>query len=137
MKSPGDRTNPVGAYNRVAWDSLVRKHDRWTVPVSADEIRRAREGDWQIVLTPEKPVPREWFPDFRSGSVRVLCLAGSGGQQAPILAAAGADVTVLDNSPAQLAQDRLVAERDGLNIRLVLGDMADLSKFSDESFDLI
>jgi hypothetical protein len=38
------------------------------------------------------------------------------GQQGPILAAAGARVTVLDNSPRQLSQDRMVAERDGLEI---------------------
>jgi SAM-dependent methyltransferase len=54
-----------------------------------------------------------------------------------VFAAAGAKVTVLDNSPAQLAQDRLVAQRDGLDMRLVEGDMADLSEFADESFDLI
>jgi SAM-dependent methyltransferase len=67
----------------------------------------------------------------------VLCLASGGGQQGPVLAAAGADVTVLDNSPRQLAQDESVAKRDGLGIATVLGDMADLSMFSDGSFDLI
>jgi SAM-dependent methyltransferase len=67
----------------------------------------------------------------------VLCLASGGGQQGPLLAAAGARVTVFDNSPNQLAQDRLVAERDGLEIETVLGDMADLSAFADGSFDLI
>jgi SAM-dependent methyltransferase len=46
-------------------------------------------------------------------------------------------VTVLDNSPRQLAQDRFVAERDDLSITTVEGDMADLSMFSDDSFDLI
>jgi SAM-dependent methyltransferase len=46
-------------------------------------------------------------------------------------------VTIFDNSPAQLGQDRLVAEREGLSIRLVEGDMRDLSVFSSESFDLI
>ena len=66
-----------------------------------------------------------------------LCLAAAGGQQAPILAAAGAQVTVLDASPAQLAQDRRVAEREGLAIRTVQGDMADLSQFGNGSFDLI
>jgi SAM-dependent methyltransferase len=68
---------------------------------------------------------------------RVLGLASAGGQQGPILAATGAHVTVFDNSPAQLAQDRLVAERDNLPIELVQGDMRDLSIFSDASFDLI
>jgi SAM-dependent methyltransferase len=66
-----------------------------------------------------------------------LCLASGGGQQGPILAAAGARVTVYDNSPRQLAQDELVARRDGLNLRTVEGDMRDLSAFSDESFDLV
>src|SRR6185295_686017 len=61
---------------------------------------------------------------------------GGGGQQAPILAAAGAIVTTLDFSPKQLAQDRLVAERDGLTLTTVQGDMTDLSMFADESFDL-
>jgi hypothetical protein len=44
---------------------------------------------------------------------------------------------VFDNSPKQLEQDRFVAERDDLKIHSVQGDMADLSVFSDESFDLI
>ena len=63
--------------------------------------------------------------------------ASGGGQQGPIFAAAGANVTVYDNSPRQLAQDRLVAEREGLNLRTVEGDMADLAAFSDGSFDLV
>ena len=57
--------------------------------------------------------------------------------QAPIFAAAGAEVTLLDASPRQLAQDQFVAERDNLEIRLMEGDMADLSAFKDGSFDLI
>jgi SAM-dependent methyltransferase len=67
----------------------------------------------------------------------VLCLASGGGQQGPILAAAGATVTVFDNSPSQLTQDRLVAEREGLQIETVQGDMADPSAFTESRFDLI
>jgi ubiquinone/menaquinone biosynthesis C-methylase UbiE len=67
----------------------------------------------------------------------VLCLASGGGQQGPILAAVGARVTVFDNSPAQLNQDQLVAERESLVLRPVEGDAADLSMFVDESFDLV
>lgn len=125
----------VLAYNRLAWDRLVARGDQWTVPVSSDVIAAARRGEWQIVLTPQRPVPRDWFPPL--AGTRTLCLAGSGGQQAPILAAAGARVTVLDNSPAQLAQDRLVADRDGLEIDTVLGDMRDLGRFAPGSFDLV
>src|SRR6201996_6341646 len=81
-------------------------------------------------------VPRHWFPASIKGTA-VLCLASGGGQQGPVLAAAGADVTVFDNSPRQLARDEQVAARDGLAIRTVLGDMRDLSAFADGSFDLV
>jgi 2-polyprenyl-3-methyl-5-hydroxy-6-metoxy-1,4-benzoquinol methylase len=125
----------IRAYNRRAWDREVERENPWTVPVSREAVAAARQGEWRILLTPTKPVPRGWFPDVRG--LNVMCLASGGGQQAPILAAAGAKVTVLDNSPRQLAQDRLVAERDGLTITTVEGDMANLAMFADESFDLI
>ncbi len=123
------------SYNRQAWDSQVAKGCRWTVPVGPEVIAAARQGDWQVVLTPTKPVPRSWFPDLLG--LDVLCLASGGGQQVPVLAAAGANVTVLDNSPAQLARDQFVADRDGLQIKTVPGDMADLSVFADASFGLV
>jgi SAM-dependent methyltransferase len=53
------------------------------------------------------------------------------------LAAAGASVTVLDNSPKQLEQDRLVADRESLPLVTVEGDMANLSMFADGIFGLI
>lgn len=123
------------SYNRKAWDSLVSKGNQWTQPVSSEVISAARKGDWKIVLTAEKPIPREWLAPVEGK--KILCLAGGGGQQAPILAAAGGDVTTLDNSPGQLAQDQLVAQREGLTIGSVLGDMRDLSPLEDASFDLI
>lgn len=125
----------IRAHNRAAWDGRVEKGNEWTVAVSPEVIAAARRGQWEIVLTPTIPVPKEWFPPL--AGLEVLCLASGGGQQGPVLAAAGANVTVLDNSPRQLAQDRLVAEREGLAIATVEGDMRDLSMFADESFGLI
>jgi SAM-dependent methyltransferase len=125
----------VRAYNREAWDREVERGNEWTVPVGEEVIETAQRGRWEVVLTNTKPVPKEWFPDLEGADV--LCLASGGGQQAPIFAAAGANVTVLDNSPKQLAQDRFVAERDSLALEAVEGDMADLSVFPDESFDLV
>jgi SAM-dependent methyltransferase len=113
----------------------VAKKNRWTIPVSPEEIEAARRDEWEILLTPKRPVPRSWFPDLEG--TRVLCLASGGGQQGPILAVAGAQVTVFDNSTEQLAQDRLVAERDGLELETIEGDMADLGAFKDGVFDLI
>jgi len=122
-------------HNRVAWNEQVAGGNRWTVPVPHDVVERARRGEVNIYLTPSRPVPREWLPPLAGADV--LCLASGGGQQGPILAASGASVTVFDNSDRQLEQDRAVAERERLELRTVRGDMADLSAFGDESFDLI
>ena len=121
--------------NRQAWDRQAADRGPWSTPVSSERINEARSGRWAIRLTPNKDIPADWYPKLRG--LRVLCLAGAGGQQAPILAAAGARVTVLDNSPGQLDADRSVAQREGLEIDLQCGDMADLSRFDDRSFGLI
>lgn len=122
-------------HNREAWNQQVANGIIWTIPVDSAILAEAKKGIWQVVLTPIKPVPCEWFPMLQGKEV--LCLASAGGQQGPVLAAAGASVTVLDNSPAQLDKDRWVAQRDQLSIKLEQGDMRDLSRFADESFDLI
>lgn len=125
----------IAAYNKRAWDKLVAGANQWTVPVAADVIAAARNGKLDLLLTPAKSVPAAWLGDVRGK--HVLGLASAGGQQGPCLAAAGAIVTIIDNSPAQLAQDRAVAERENLALTTVEGDMRDLSAFADESFDLI
>ena len=126
----------ISAYNRDAWNKYVDSgQSLWTIPVSPEIIAEARKGNFSILLTEQKPVPQDWFPALTG--LDTLCLACGGGQQGPVLAAAGANVTVFDNSPRQLDQDRLVAEREGLEIKLVEGDMRDLSTFADESFDFI
>lgn len=125
----------VLAHNRLAWDAQVERGNRWTIPVSPSVLEAARQGRWEIVLTPNKPVPRTWFGELASADV--LCLASGGGQQAPVLAAAGATVTVLDNSPRQLEQDARVAREHGLSITTILGDMANLDALHDNRFDLV
>jgi hypothetical protein len=109
--------------NRAAWDKAVEGGENpYTQVVSSQQVADARTGAWAIQLSERRTVPREWFPPLPD--LRVLCLAGGGGQQAPILGAAGAQVTLLDGSPRQLGQDAFVAERDGLDLRLVQGGMA-------------
>jgi SAM-dependent methyltransferase len=130
-----EQFDPV-AHNRAAWDREVAGGNEWTRPVGPEVIARARAGDWSVVLIGYEPAPRDWFPAELAGAA-VLCLASGGGQQGPVLAAAGADVTVFDNSPAQLGRDEEVAAREGLAIRTVLGDMRDLSAFPDASFDVV
>jgi phosphoglycerate dehydrogenase-like enzyme len=92
----------IRSFNRDAWDRQAQSgKNLWTVPVSPELIARARAGDWSIVLTENKPVPHEWFSPMQG--LKVLGLACGGRQQGPIMAAAGAEVTIFDNSPAQLA----------------------------------
>ena len=102
-------------FNQRAWDRLVESGNRWTVPVSSEAIAKARDGDWQLVLTPSLPVPASWFPSLTS--CRVLCRIRRG-PAGPILRAAGANVTVFDASEKQLLQDRMVADAMALRLRL-------------------
>lgn len=122
-------------HNSIAWDNESKVSNEWTSPVAVDVINKAKRGDWNILLTPTKSVPKEWFGDIKGKDI--LCLASGGGQQGPILAAAGGRVTVFDNSQEQLKSDELVAKRDELNIKTVQGDMRDLKCFDDETFDII
>ncbi|MBN1304121.1 MAG: class I SAM-dependent methyltransferase, partial [Anaerolineales bacterium] len=125
------------AYNREAWNRQVEEgQNPWTQPVSPEVITNARRGEWTVLLTDQKPVPRGWFPELQG--LDLLALACGGGQQGPVFAAASANVTVFDNSPKQLEQDQLVAVRENLtNLRTVEGDARDLSMFADQSFDLV
>ena len=126
--------NDVFEHKRAAWDRQAAQQCEWSDPVSAEQIAAARKGDWQVRLTPG-PLPAGWLDSVHG--MRILCLASGGGQQAPVLAAAGAIVTVLDASDGQLRQDRMVAQRDGLSLDTIQGDMRDLSMFADASFDIV
>jgi len=121
--------------NRRSWNEGVMSSSVWARPVDAATIAAARAGRWQVRLTPAKPVPAAWIPDMRGRDV--LCLASGGGQQAPLFAAAGANVVSFDLSDEQLRKDRLVAEREGLEVRCVRGDMSDMGVLADASFDLV
>ncbi|MGG4608815.1 class I SAM-dependent methyltransferase [Providencia sp. Me31A] len=120
--------------NQKAWDKQAESQLSWSTPVDAQTISNAKQGQWQVHLTPT-PVPDTWLGDIKGK--KILCLASGGGQQAPVLAAAGANVTVFDFSQKQLDQDRKVAERDKLTLEIVQGDMRSLHMFANEIFDII
>ncbi len=121
-------------YNRDAWNHQVRNGNRWTIPFSDDVIEAAKNGHINLVLTPQRVVPAHWYAPKGS---KVLGLASGGGQQGPVLAAAGYDVTIFDNSSGQLQKDEQMSDKFQLGIKTVEGDMADLSAFDDETFDMI
>lgn len=117
-------------------NNLAEQNVSWSIPVTHEEIEKARKGVFEISISGNKALPRDWFPKTLKG-VKLLCLAGAGGQQAPLCAALGAEVTVLDLSEKMLLRDREVAERENLGITTERGNMCDMSRFADESFDII
>ena len=114
---------------------MARAGDKYYRAMTPEQIEDARNGQWKIRVTPTKALPRQWLEPVQNKSV--LCLAGGGGQQAPILSALGARVTVFDLSEEQLERDRSIAARESFEIETVAGDMRDLSCFENETFDLI
>lgn len=121
--------------NAETIDRWVRAGWEWGRPISREVFEKAKNGEWDVLLTPTKPVPHEWFGELKGK--KVLGLAAGGGQQMPIFAALGADCTVLDYSPAQLETERMVAEREGYAIRIVRADMTKPLPFADGEFDLV
>ncbi len=115
-------------------DNLVVNQADWTSSATSEELNSAKNGR-PILHFYDKEVPAEWLKGIKGK--RVLCLAGAGGLQAPILACAGAKVTVIDISNKMLDKDREIADREKLDIEIVKGNMCDLSMFADESFNLI
>jgi SAM-dependent methyltransferase len=117
---------PVNEHNRRAWDQRARDRQRHTA--------NASDKDFLDPLTVVDPY--SWLPRPISGR-RVLCLASGGGRQGPLLAAAGAKVTVVDLSPEMLKLDREVATRRGLELKTVATSMDNLHMLADGSFDIV
>lgn len=121
--------------NAETIDRWVKEGWEWGKPIDHTTFAAAQNGDWEVFLTPTKPVPHEWFGDLKGK--KILGLASGGGQQMPIFAALGADCTVLDYSTAQIESERLVAKREGYSINVVQADMTKSLPFADEAFDII
>ena len=118
--------NPHASQNRRAWDDRVQRRACHTEP--------ATEQDFQ---NPLAVIDDCGWLDGNVHGRRTLCLAAGGGKHGPLLAAAGAIVTVVDLSPAMLEQDRRVASGRGLTLRTVEASMDDLSILPTSGFDLI
>lgn len=130
-----NRSQDYTEINSKTWDEWVESGSEWGIPISHNTFLEARKGNWEVYLTPEKPVPHTWFPPLADKAV--LGLASGGGQQMPVLAALGAFCTVLDYSDRQLASEQMVAEREGYDIIIIKGDMTKRFPFTDACFDLI
>ena len=121
--------------NAQTIDRWIREGWEWGQPISHETYERALRGEWEVFLTPTKPVPHRWFGELRGK--KLLGLASGGGQQMPVFSALGARCTVLDYSPLQVESERRVAEREGYDIRIIRGDMTKPLPFEDGEFDIV
>ncbi|MCI2068910.1 MAG: class I SAM-dependent methyltransferase [Bacilli bacterium] len=121
--------------NAKTIDQWVKNGWEWGKPLSHEEYLKALKGDFKILLTPVKAMPKEWLGEIKGK--KVLGLASGGGQQMPILTALGAQCTVMDLSDTQLESEKMVAEREGYKIKIVKADMTERFPLADEEFDLI
>ena len=122
--------------NVATIDRWIEEGWEWGIPVSHEEYEKAKSGEWSVLLTPTKPMPKNWFPENMKG-LKLLGLASGGGQQMPIFQALGFDCTVLDYSVTQLKSEEIVAEREGYSINIIRHDMTKRLPFEDETFDII
>lgn len=121
--------------NAETIDRWVIEGWEWGKPAGPEVLARVRKGEWDVLLTPTKPVPHAWFGELKGK--KVLGLASGGAQQMPVFSLLGAECTVLDLSEKQLESERIVAEREGYDIRIVRADMTKPLPFQDGEFDLI
>jgi ubiquinone/menaquinone biosynthesis C-methylase UbiE len=121
--------------NAKTIDRWIEKGWEWGVPIIHEDYIKAKNGEWNVLLTPIKNVPKKWFPDLKGK--KLLGLACGGGQQMPIFAALGADCTVLDYSEKQLASEKIVADREKYKIEIIKADMTKNLPFENEAFDII
>ena len=128
--------DPV-AHNRAAWDREVDSGNEWTRPVGPG---RHRPGPGRRLVGGADRLRADaagLVPGRSDRRRRCSAWPPAAGSRARCWPRPGAEVTVLDNSPRQLARDQEVAAREGLAIHTVLGDMRDLSAFPDASFDVV
>lgn len=121
--------------NAKTIDRWIDEGWQWGKPISHETYLKALAGEWDVLLTPTKPVPHDWLGNLHDK--KILGLACGGGQQMPIFAALGADCTVLDYSSRQIEMEHLVAQREQYTIRIIQADMAKPLPFDDGEFDII
>ena len=118
--------------NQDRWNNV---NNDYTEPVTHEELEEAKKHPISVALTVGKKVPEEWFE--KASGKKLLGLACGGGQQGPVFAAKGYDVTIMDFSASQLQKDAMVAKREGLTINTIQADMTKPFPFEDETFDII
>lgn len=133
MSRPVSR-DAVLEHNARAWDALAEAGAALAKPAGDEAFGDPRTwlGSGGSIGASGRP----WLPERLDG-LAVLCLAAGGGKHAPLYAAAGARVTVVDVSRSMLDLDRQVARERKIQIEILRGSMDDLSMLAPGFFDVV
>jgi len=122
--------------NKKKWNKDSRNRGPWSQRYPKEQIEKAKFGVVELRVTVEKLIPKDWLPKNWKG-LDVLGVAAGGGQQMPLIAAAGAKVISFDFSEEQLKRDLEVCEEEGVTIQTQQGEMENLRSFPAENFDFV
>jgi SAM-dependent methyltransferase len=111
--------------NQIAWNQL------------ASDSRFCAANTDPVIAAANPTAIDAWLDDTIIKDTDVLCLAAGGGLHAPLFAAAGARVTVVDISDNQLQHDRRIAKTLGLTIRTVQQSIHQLDEIATSSYDIV
>lgn len=112
-------------YNQERWDALAAANVEYSRPAFDLNPTSARQS----------VDPYSLMGDVNGK--KVLCLACGGGQQSVAFGLLGAEVTVFDLSAVQLERDKMALAHHQLTAAVEQGDMRDLSRFADDTFDIV
>jgi len=115
----------INKTNRERWNALASANVEWSRPFLDFTLEKAAEYIYRYDIIKDV------------AGKEVLCLASGGGQDSVAFGLLGAKVTVMDLSDIQLTRDQQAAAHHNLSIEIIQGDMRDLARFPDNSFDLV
>ncbi|MDR1549035.1 MAG: hypothetical protein LBT06_10670 [Hungatella sp.] len=55
--------------NAKTIDRWIDEGWEWGVPISHEQFIDALGGKWSMLLTPTKPVPKDWYPDLKGKNI--------------------------------------------------------------------
>ena len=128
MKAKRD-ADRIAEHNKQMWERLAKAGMNYTRPFGRPPKTKAGMRRFMD--------PRGRLKGVRLDGARVLGLAAGGGWDPIIFAKLGATTTVFDISPTQLKTVADLAARQRVKVRLVRGNMKDLSVFPNGSFDVV
>ncbi|OGO49929.1 MAG: hypothetical protein A2148_07830 [Chloroflexi bacterium RBG_16_68_14] len=131
-RKPRAKTGPVpiaagtaAPDNRAAWNTISRVYQE-EKQISTDVLTYGARcpGEDELGLVGDV------------SGLRVIVLGCGGGQDCIVLAKQGAQVTGIDLSDKQIEYGRRLAEREGVLVTLLQGNVEELKGIDDESYDL-